>query len=106
MIGKDSWRSRPVAVRLRLSSTYLKTYSSIAGDEKLTVFISHSFKNKPEFENVADWLDQVGVPYWHPTEVKSGDSLREQLRTAVGSCTVCIFVATLRSEEHTSELQS
>jgi CheY-like chemotaxis protein len=63
----------------------------------LTVFISHSFKNKPEFENVADWLDQVGAPYWHPTEVKSGDSLREQLRAAVGSCTVCIFVATLSS---------
>jgi CheY-like chemotaxis protein len=63
----------------------------------LTVFISHSFDNKPEFENVAEWLDQVDVEYWKPSEIRSADSLRNQLRTAVGRCSVCIFIATHRS---------
>jgi CheY-like chemotaxis protein len=60
----------------------------------MPTFISHSFQNKPEFENIADALDQRGVPYWNPAEVKSGASLREQLRAAVEQCRVCIFVAT------------
>jgi hypothetical protein len=38
MIGKDPWRFRPVAVRLRLFSTHLETYSSIAGGEKIDGF--------------------------------------------------------------------
>ena len=63
----------------------------------MTVFISHSFEDKSEFENVTDWLDQVNVPHWAPSEVKSGASLREQLRVAVNRCNVCIFVATHRS---------
>jgi CheY-like chemotaxis protein len=63
----------------------------------LTVFISHSFDNQPEFENVTEWLDQVGVQYWEPADIKSADSLREQLRSAIGRCSVCIFIATHRS---------
>ncbi|MDY7084469.1 MAG: TIR domain-containing protein [Actinomycetota bacterium] len=63
----------------------------------MTVFISHSFQNKPEFQNVADWLERDHVPYWRPSEIKAGASLREQLRVAVKSCSVCIFVATQRS---------
>lgn len=63
----------------------------------MTVFISHSFDNKPEFENVAEWLDQVGVEYWKPSEIRSASSLRDQLRAAVGRCNVCIFVATGKS---------
>jgi CheY-like chemotaxis protein len=63
----------------------------------LTAFISHSFENEPEFENVADCLDRAGVPYWKPAEIKSGASLRTQLRQAVKACSVCIFVATHRS---------
>lgn len=60
----------------------------------MTVFISHSFQNKPEFDNVVDALDQKAVPYWNPAEVKSGASLREQLRSAVERCNTCIFIAT------------
>ncbi len=60
----------------------------------MTVFISHSFDNKPEFENVAEALDHRGVRYWRPDEIKSGDSLRDQLRQAVNQCSVCVFVAT------------
>jgi CheY-like chemotaxis protein len=63
----------------------------------MTAFISHSFDNKPEFDNIADALVQIGVPYWNPTEVKPGGSLRDQLRQAVERCTVCIFVATHRA---------
>jgi CheY-like chemotaxis protein len=60
----------------------------------MPAFISHSFQNKPEFDNIADALEQRGVPYWNPAEVKPGASLREQLRAAVDKCGVCIFIAT------------
>lgn len=65
----------------------------------MTVFISHSFDNKPEFENVVDALELAQVPYWNPADVKSGNSLRDQLRAAVEHCSVCIFIATHRSIE-------
>lgn len=60
----------------------------------MPVFISHSFENKPEFDNIADALANRSVPYWNPAEVKAGSSLREQLRIAVEKCGVCVFVAT------------
>jgi CheY-like chemotaxis protein len=63
----------------------------------MTVFISHSFDDQPVFENVTDSLDLLNVPYWKPAEVKSGASLRGQLRRAIASCSVCIFVATHKS---------
>jgi CheY-like chemotaxis protein len=63
----------------------------------MTVFVSHSFDDQSEFENVTDWLDRLGVPYWKPAEIKTGASLRGQLRQAVGSCSVCIFIATRKS---------
>lgn len=65
--------------------------------DEMSVFISYSFDDQPDFDNVADWLDNLGVPYWKPSEIKSGESLREQLRQAIGSCAVCIFVATRNS---------
>lgn len=63
----------------------------------MTAFISHSFQDKPEFQNVVDALDSKKVPYWNPAEIKPGASLREQLRAAVDQCDVCIFVATRHS---------
>ena len=65
----------------------------------MTAFISHAFQNKPEFGNIVDALEQRGVPYWNPAEIKPGASLREQLRAAVERCDVCIFVATRDSIE-------
>lgn len=65
----------------------------------MTAFISHSFENKPEFENVADALELRGVAYWNPAEIKPGASLREQLRAAIERCEVCIFLATRKSIE-------
>jgi CheY-like chemotaxis protein len=63
----------------------------------MSAFISHSFDNKPEFDNIVEALVQFGVPYWNPDDVKSGSSLRDQLRQAVECCGVCIFVATHRA---------
>jgi CheY-like chemotaxis protein len=63
----------------------------------MTVFISHSFQDQSQFENVTDWLDRLGIPYWKPADIKSGESLRGQLRAAIGSCAVCIFIATHNS---------
>jgi CheY-like chemotaxis protein len=65
----------------------------------MSAFISHSFENKPEFENIVDALEQKGVPYWNPSAIKPGASLREQLRAAVELCNVCIFIATRSSVE-------
>lgn len=62
--------------------------------KQLGVFISHAFDNKAGFYNVADALEQAGVPFWNPDEVKSAASLRDQLRQAVLECSVCVFVAT------------
>jgi len=60
-------------------------------------FISHSFENKPEFENITDALQLRGVDFWNPGEIRPGGSLREQLRAAVERCTLCIFIATRQS---------
>lgn len=65
----------------------------------MSTFVSHSFENKPEFENVTDALDLRSVPYWNPAEIRPGASLREQLRSAVERCDLCIFIATRRSIE-------
>jgi CheY-like chemotaxis protein len=67
------------------------------GGSHMTAFVSHSFDNKAEFENIADALAVAGVPYWNPSAVKAGESLRDQLRRAVNECSVCIFVATHKS---------
>jgi len=63
----------------------------------MLVFISHSFENRPEFENVTDALELRGVSFWNPAEIRPGASLREQLRAAVEQCGLCIFVATRKS---------
>lgn len=63
----------------------------------MTVFISHSFENKPEFENVTDALQLRDVEFWNPAEIRPGASLREQLRAAVERCELCIFIATRQS---------
>lgn len=63
----------------------------------MSAFISHSFENKPEFENITDALDLRSVPFWNPAEIRSGASLREQLRSAVERCHLCIFIATKKS---------
>src|SRR5262245_20309869 len=65
----------------------------------MPVFISHSFENKAEFDNIADALEAEGIQYWKPESLKAGASLSEQLRTAIMESEVCIFVATRHSVE-------
>jgi CheY-like chemotaxis protein len=60
----------------------------------MTAFVSHSFENKPEFENVTEALQLREVAFWNPSEIRPGASLREQLRAAVERCSLCIFIAT------------
>src|SRR5262245_44323368 len=60
----------------------------------MPVFISHSFENKPEFDNIADALEQHGITCWKPESLKAGASLAEQLRVAIVESEVCVFVAT------------
>jgi len=62
----------------------------------MVAFVSHSFDNKPEFDNVTDALTAAGVQYWN-AEIKPGTSLRQELRRAVERCSVCVFVATRSS---------
>ncbi len=63
----------------------------------MSVFISHSFEDEAAFDNVVDQLVSANVSYWNPAEVKAGAPLRDQLRDAVQTCGVCVFVATHRS---------
>jgi CheY-like chemotaxis protein len=63
----------------------------------MTAFISHSFEDQPEFDNVTQELQSKRVRFWSPAEIRAGASLREQLRVAVDRCTLCIFIATLQS---------
>jgi hypothetical protein len=62
----------------------------------MPAFISHSFENKPEFENVTDAFELRGVPFWNPAEIRSGASLREQLRAAESSA-LCASSSLLES---------
>jgi hypothetical protein len=63
----------------------------------VSIFVSHSFEDTPDFQNVTDLLGRDGVAYWNPSEVRAGLSLREQLRAAVNQCEACIFIATAKS---------
>jgi hypothetical protein len=65
----------------------------------MTVFISHSFGDKAQFTNITDALTAAGIPYWDPEEMKAGATLSEQLREAIKSSELCIFVATHKSVE-------
>lgn len=63
----------------------------------MPVFISHSFEDKAEFDNIADALEQRGVEYWKPESLRAGASLSEQLRQSILEAEICVFVATRRS---------
>jgi CheY-like chemotaxis protein len=96
--GCDSRSDVDVTRTQSVSTMRMSSMRPPDGDGDMTVFISHSFDNQPEFENVADSLTRVGISFWEPKEVQSGgETLRDQLRIAVNKCMVCIFVATHRS---------
>lgn len=65
----------------------------------MPVFISHSFQDKPEFDNIADALELKNIEYWKPESLRAGASLAEQLRRSILEAEVCVFVATRNSVE-------
>jgi hypothetical protein len=60
----------------------------------MPVFISHSFDDQEQFNNIADALESAGLPFWKPGEIMPGATLSEQLREAIGKSELCVFVAT------------
>jgi len=65
----------------------------------MSVFISHSFKDKAEFDNVADALEQRGIVVWKPEAMMAGGLLSEKLRQSILNADLCVFVATRHSVE-------
>jgi hypothetical protein len=65
----------------------------------MPVFISHSFENKPEFDNIADALEHESIEYWKPESLRAGSPLSDQLRLSIVEAELCVFVATRHSVE-------
>jgi hypothetical protein len=65
----------------------------------MSVFISHSFQDKAEFDNVAEALEERGIVVWKPEEMMAGGLLSEKLRQSVVNAELCVFVATRHSVE-------
>ena len=63
----------------------------------MTVFISHSFDDKPYFDNVADSLEAAGIEFWSPETILPGAPLADRLHEAITRSKLCIFIATKNS---------
>ena len=63
----------------------------------MTIFISHSFTDKDQFDNVADAFEAGSVPFWRPSEITAGAPLSDQLRNAIERSDACVFIATASS---------
>jgi hypothetical protein len=61
------------------------------------VFISHSFEDGDRFDDLCHALEKEKIEYWRPKKMRGGESLRDQLRNAIGRCELCIFLATSKS---------
>src|SRR5947199_4334613 len=68
----------------------------------MTVFVSHDFDDKSQFENVIYALEREGIDFWHPDAVQAGGSLADQLQDAVLKCFICVFIATKKSIKSSS----
>ncbi|NRF71224.1 TIR domain-containing protein [Aquincola sp. S2] len=65
----------------------------------MPAFISHSFQDAAIYSTLCLALDAAGIDRWDPETMAGGESLAEQLRTAINSCEVCVSIATRRSIE-------
>ena len=65
----------------------------------MPTFISHSFKDEAVYSTLCLALDAAGVTRWDPASMALGESLSEQLQSALQTCEVCVFIATRRSIE-------
>jgi hypothetical protein len=62
-------------------------------------FISYSSKDEAMYSMLCMALDAAGIPRWDTTSMALGESLADQLRSAIGHCEACVFIATRRSIE-------
>jgi hypothetical protein len=62
-----------------------------------STFVSYSFQDKAQFDNVLWALEGAGISVWNSSEIAAGEVLRDKLRSAIANCLVCIFVATRNS---------
>ena len=65
----------------------------------MSVFISHSFKDKNLVQRVKDQLEKNGIDVWQLWNLQEGNPLAEELQLAILSCELCLFIATPNSIE-------
>jgi len=63
----------------------------------MSTFISHSLQDVAAYSSLRLALEGKGIRCWDPRSLTPGSSLRNQLRDAIESCDVCVFVATRNS---------
>jgi hypothetical protein len=63
----------------------------------MPAFISHKASDIGIYSAVCLAFDGATVPHWDPGKMSRGESLAEQLRDAIRTCEVCVFIATSRS---------
>src|SRR6185295_4110589 len=67
------------------------------GRASMRVFISHSFADKAKFDDLCFAFEPQGITPWNTEEIAAGETLREELRSAIEACVVCVFIATRNS---------
>ncbi len=65
----------------------------------MTIFISHSDKDRAIYQTLCMALDAKKVSRWDVAAMLPGESLSDQLRQSINECHLCVFVATRRSLE-------
>lgn len=65
----------------------------------MLTFLSHSSEDKAFYTTFCLVLDAAGLERWDPKSMSVGESLAEQLQTAIRACEVCVLIATRRSVE-------
>jgi TIR domain len=60
----------------------------------LDVFISYSTQNENLCKQIRGAFEESGISAWIHTTMIAGDPLSNQLREAINSCRVCVFLAT------------
>jgi TIR domain len=65
----------------------------------MQAFISHDQEDSTLYSSLCLALTGANIPRWDPTSMIAGRSLAGQLKEAIQSCDVCVFLATRRSLE-------
>lgn len=65
--------------------------------DNVQVFISHKHEDEDEYQAVCQALDAKSIRHWSVANMVAGQSLREQLRSAILNSALCIFVGSARS---------